>query len=124
IHWLLVAALFYLAEGFVIHLHFRREAHTLTLNEYALVLGLLFISPDQLILAQLLGAFVALIVHRRQRPLKAIFNLAPFALTTCLALVVFHAIAHSPEVSGPRVWIGAMAAAVAASFAGVVLVAA
>jgi diguanylate cyclase (GGDEF)-like protein len=124
VSWLVLAVLFYLAEAFVIHLQFRREAHTLTLNEFGLVLGLLFVSPNQLIAAQLLGAFVALFIHRRQPMLKAWFNLAQFGLTTCIALVVFRAITHSAEVSGPREWAAAMAAAVAASLAGFLLVAA
>src|SRR3954468_22156487 len=67
--WYVLAGLFYLAEAFVIHLHFRREAHTLSLNEFGLVLGLIFVSPERLILAQLLGGFAALFLHRRQRPI-------------------------------------------------------
>jgi diguanylate cyclase (GGDEF)-like protein len=122
--WLVLAVLFYLAEAFVIHLHFRREAHTLTLNEYGLVLGLLFVSPHQLIAAQLLGAFVALFLHRRQRMLKACFNIAQFGLTTCIAIVVFRAITHSAAVAGPREWVAAMVAVIAASLAGFLLVAA
>src|SRR4051794_20105034 len=44
--WWTLAVFFYLAEAFVIHLHFRSEAHTLSLNECALVLGLFFVSPE------------------------------------------------------------------------------
>src|SRR6266571_973235 len=74
--WWTLALVFLLAEARVVHLHYRTEAHSLSLSELGLVLGLFFVSPSGLLLAQLCGAGVAVVVLRRQRPLKAIFNLA------------------------------------------------
>ena len=44
--WWLLALLFYLAEANVVHVHFRREAHTISLNEIALVIGLFVLPPE------------------------------------------------------------------------------
>ncbi len=80
--WWSFAIFFYFAEAYVVHLHFRSEAHTLSLSEFGLVVGLFCTSPEGLVAAHLCGAAAALIVHRRQRPLKAAFNLSLFALCT------------------------------------------
>ncbi|HEV8179115.1 MAG TPA: hypothetical protein VGP54_02295, partial [Gaiellaceae bacterium] len=42
--WWALALAFYLAEVFVVHLQFRKQAHTLSLTEIGLVLGLLLAS--------------------------------------------------------------------------------
>jgi diguanylate cyclase (GGDEF)-like protein len=121
--WWGLAVFFYLAEAFVIHLHFRREAHTLSLNECGLVLGLFFASPGQLIVGQLVGALAALVLHRRQRPIKVAFNLAQFGLTTCVAIVIFRSLAEPAGRAGPNEWVAALLAATAACGLGVLLVA-
>jgi diguanylate cyclase (GGDEF)-like protein len=98
IRWWELAAAFYLAEVFVVHLQFRKQAHTLSLTEIGLVLGLFFASPANLLAAQVAGAAVALSVHRRQRPIKLAFNLAQMPLCSGIALVVFRSLPHNgPE---------------------------
>jgi hypothetical protein len=74
IRWWELAAAFYLAEVFVVHLQFRKQAHTMSLTEIGLVLGLFFASPANLLAAQVAGAAVALSLHRRQRPIKLAFT--------------------------------------------------
>src|SRR4051812_12230318 len=44
IPWVLFAAMFALSEVFVVHLHLKRETHTLSLNEVPVVLGLFFLN--------------------------------------------------------------------------------
>jgi hypothetical protein len=122
IPWWGIAVLFLLAEAYPVHLHFRTETHSLSLSEIALVLGLFLTSPGGLITGQLCGGAVALIVIRRQRPLKAAFNLAQFAFGTCLALVIFHAVSGLGDPYGTAGWAGALAGAAAFGAAGVVLV--
>ena len=80
IPWWALAIGFYLAECAVVHVHLRRETHTLSLSEVPLVLGLFAVSPLGLVTAQLAGMAVALVFYRRQRPLKIVFNLAQSAL--------------------------------------------
>jgi diguanylate cyclase (GGDEF)-like protein len=122
--WWSLALFFYLAEAFVIHLHFRREAHTLSISELGLVFGLFFASPESLIIGQLVGALAALALHRRQRPIKVAFNVAQFGLTTCVAIVVFRTLVGNPVSAGPVAWFAALAASSTACAAGVLLVAA
>ncbi|MGH2736783.1 MAG: putative bifunctional diguanylate cyclase/phosphodiesterase, partial [Actinomycetota bacterium] len=57
-----LAAAFAASELFVVHLQFRKEAHSISLNEIPLVLGLVLATPGDLILAHLLGAAVALLL--------------------------------------------------------------
>ncbi len=84
-----LAALFSLAEIFVVHLRIRADAHTFSLVELPLAIGLFFVQPLVLVAAQLLGAGLALALHRKQGPLKLLFNGAVFASTTVTAIAVF-----------------------------------
>ena len=68
--WWGLAVAFYLAEAYVVHLQFRKQAHTLSFTEIGLVLGLFFVSPSGLLAAQVRRAALALLIHRRQRPIK------------------------------------------------------
>ena len=89
IPWWVLAVMFALAELFVVHLQFRRDAHSFSVSEIPLVLGLFFVSPEGLLLAQLVGAGIALGFWRRQPLLKFTFNLALLAVQVCVALLIF-----------------------------------
>ena len=82
--WPVLALVFYLTETYVVHLQFRKQAHTLSASEIGLTLGLFFVSPVGLLAAQLVGAGVAIIVNRRQKPIKVWFNLAELSLSSGL----------------------------------------
>ena len=94
--WALVG-LFFAAEILVVHLFFGRETYTFSLSEVPLVIGLFFAPPGTLLAAQLVGAAGALLLHRRQSPLKLCFNLAHMALETTIAVVVFHLLEHGHD---------------------------
>ena len=49
IPWWGLALAFFLAEAFPVHVHFRSEAHSLSLSELALVLGLYAAPPGELL---------------------------------------------------------------------------
>jgi diguanylate cyclase (GGDEF)-like protein len=106
----LLAGLFYLAELTVVHFRFRRDAHSFSLSEVPLVLGLFFAAPWALVPAQLLGSAVALTVHRRQPMLKLAFNLSQFALQGALAVVVFRYVVALGDPLGPAGWVAALLA--------------
>ena len=53
--WWALAAAFAVTEVFVIHAHVRGSAHTLSLSELPLVVGLLLAAPQELIVAQIAG---------------------------------------------------------------------
>jgi diguanylate cyclase (GGDEF)-like protein len=120
--WWALVVVFLVAEASVVHLHFRSEAHSLSLSEAGLVFGLFFASPGGLLSAQLAGGALALLVFRRQRPLKVAFNLAQFALSSCVALVIFRGLVDVAGAEGPLAWLAALAAAGAACVTGVSLV--
>jgi diguanylate cyclase (GGDEF)-like protein len=119
--WWQLAAAFYLAEVFVVHLHFRKQAHTLSLAEIGLVVGLMLASPANLLAAQLVGTAPALLLNRRQRPMKFAFNLVELPLCTGVAVMLFRTLA-SPGDSRPHLWLVALLVAAAAHALGVGLV--
>jgi diguanylate cyclase (GGDEF)-like protein len=123
--WALVLA-FYFAEVFVVHLQFRKQAHTLSLTEIGLTLGLLLGAPGGLLIGQLAGTLVALIVTRwkSQRQLvKFAFNLAELPLCSGVALVIFRSLAE-PGDSSPHVWMLVLFACAVAHVLGILLVSA
>jgi diguanylate cyclase (GGDEF)-like protein len=121
--WWLVAVAFVVGERCVVHVHFRRGAHSFSLGDIPLVFGLLFCSATGVVLACLVGSAIVLVLDRRLPPIKFIFNLAQFALTTCIAVLVLHAVAPASGAVGPQMWIAAMLATQAAGLVTVVLIA-
>src|SRR5262249_7118274 len=119
---LLLAALFAGAEIFVVHVKLRRDAHTFSFAEIALVIGLFVVSPIFAIVGAVTGATVSLATFRRQRGIKLGFNAAKTALEMELALILFHAFVHRPSALHVDVLLVAGASVVAASLAGGALV--
>ena len=120
--WWALALVFSLAEAYPVHLHFRSETHSLSLSELGIVLGLFLASPAALIGGLLVGAGAALVLVRRQRPLKVAFNAAQFALSTGIAVIVFRAVAELGDPVGPSGWAAAAAGAATFGIVSVVLV--
>ena len=109
--WWALALGFAAAELFVIHIHVRGSAHSLSLSELPLVIGLLLAAPQELVLAQVVGpALVLIFFSRGHSPRKLAFNLAQFALTATLTVSVLHALAPVPQEVGPGMWFATMVA--------------
>jgi diguanylate cyclase (GGDEF)-like protein len=108
--WWAVAAGFAAAERWVVHLHFRRSTHSLSLGELPLVAGLLFLDPPDLVLAGLVGSSLALLLDREIPPFKAFFNAAQFTLGTCAALVAMDALSTGHDPLEPLVWLAVFGA--------------
>ena len=123
--WYWLALAFYLAEVLVVHLQFRKQAHTLSLTEIGLTLGLLLSAPSALLIGQLVGTFIALVVNRRRSQLrqlaKFVFNLAELPLCSGVALLVFRSLA-SPTDSAPHLWVLVLLACAVAHVVGILLV--
>jgi diguanylate cyclase (GGDEF)-like protein len=115
IPWWVLAAMFFLAHVCVVHLHFRRDAHSFTLAEVPIVFGLFFASPNSLILARLVGAALALGFVRRQRPVKLAFNVSVAVLEASLAAVIFHSVASLDRPLDPTSHLAAFLATVGAA---------
>jgi len=85
-------AAFAISEATVFHLEIRRQAHTFSLGEAVIVIGLFTLSPLVLIGARLLGAGAAM-AARKLAPVKLVFNLCLAALEISLAVIVMWTIA-------------------------------
>ena len=86
----IVALAFYVTETAVIHLHIGRSAHSFSMSEVPLLLGLFFLDPFQFLAARFIGAGLALVISRRQWSVKLAFNLSQFMLSSVVALTIFH----------------------------------
>jgi diguanylate cyclase (GGDEF)-like protein len=115
--WMLVPA-FALAETLVVHLELRNEAHTFTLVEVPLLLGLCFASPGDLILGRLLGEGLILALKVRQSPHKHAFNQSLFLAETAIALTVFGLIDQGRAITSPWAWLAGIAAVSSANLLG------
>src|SRR5438067_5733070 len=107
--WWIVAVLFAASESFVVHIELREHAHSFSLSELPLVLGLFFLNPAVLVLTQLVGAGAALLLDRKQSPVKAVFNLVHWFVVTCLAIPVFAFISHLGTPLGLAGWLATFA---------------
>jgi diguanylate cyclase (GGDEF)-like protein len=119
---LVLPVIFALAEMCVVHVHLRTEATSFSLSEIALVVGLVYASPGQVLTARLVGGLIALVLHRRQRWLKVMFNLSHFALDTVVAILVYRALLGESDALSLIGWAAALAAALAALAVGSIAV--
>ncbi|MEO5679464.1 MAG: hypothetical protein ABIS47_07340, partial [Acidimicrobiales bacterium] len=111
---LALVAGFAVAECMVVHLEFRREVHSISMSELPLVIGLVLFPPGELLAARLLGAAIALVIHRRQVGVKLVFNLTNFALEATLAATIYRGLlgdhAVFSVVGGASALIGTLSA--------------
>ena len=122
IPWWLVAIAFAIAERGVVHLHFRRGAHSFSLADIPLVFALIFTSAHGVVLGCLVGSTSMLLLDRRLPPIKLAFNVAQLALATLVTLIVVHAIAPAGQI-GPLTWFAALIAMQVGGFLTVLLIA-
>jgi diguanylate cyclase (GGDEF)-like protein len=108
--WPILAIAYLAAETKVILVHFRRETHSFSLSEVPAVIGLFFVTPNEYLLAVLVGSAVALLVTARQSIVKVAFNLANFALIGVVTLAVFYRIATPGGPPDPVDWFAAFSA--------------
>src|SRR5215217_2669645 len=94
--WWAIAAGFLIAEACVVHLEFRRSAHSFSLADIPFVFGLAFASGGDFVAGALLGTG-AVYALRRLAPVKFVFNMAQLALAVCVAVVIVHAIAVASD---------------------------
>ena len=114
--WWGLAIGFLVAERCVVHLQFRRSAHSFSLGDVPLVFGLLFATGGDLVAGAVIGSAATLVIERRLAPVKLVFNLAQFALAASLATMAVHLIAPDGAALDPQTWaavlIGTQASAI------------
>jgi diguanylate cyclase (GGDEF)-like protein len=104
-HAVAVMVIFFVSEGFAIHLRVRRGGHAMSVSEIPVVLGILTVSPVVLLVARLVGGGLGLAVLRRQRGLKLAFNVSLIGLQATVTALIFVGLAGPPADLGPREWI-------------------
>jgi diguanylate cyclase (GGDEF)-like protein len=119
--WELVLA-FALAERLVVHMHFRRSAHSMSLGEIPLVFALVFTGGLEVVVTYTIGRVLVLAFLRRLPPIRLAFNFGQFALGGSIAVLTFHAIARSSAAIDPRMWVAAGVATAAASTFAVLMI--
>jgi signal transduction histidine kinase len=122
IPWWLLAVGFGLAEVFVMHLRIARHAHSFSLSELPLVVGLALATPVEIVLAQAVGVGVVLAAHRRQKPIRLALNIAQRSLTAVLAVAVFAGVTDVVSPGWVGIWVGAFAAMLLADLVAAVLI--
>jgi len=115
IPWPVLALACLAAETKVILVHFRRETHSFSLSEVPAVIGLFFVTPNEYLLAVLVGSGLAILVTARQSSVKVAFNLANFALIGVVTLAVFHRVASFGGAPDAIDWVAAFAAMLSAA---------
>jgi diguanylate cyclase (GGDEF)-like protein len=104
--WWAVAAGFACAEVCVVHVRFRRSAHSFSLADVPFVFGLVFATGDAFVLGALIGTGVVWGIVRRLAVVKLAFNLAQLALAAGIAAGVLHLIAGDATALEPKTWVG------------------
>jgi diguanylate cyclase (GGDEF)-like protein len=118
-----VAAGFVFGEICVVHLEFRRSAHSFSLGDLPFIFGLAFASGDGLVLGALVGTGLVWAFHRRLPAVKLAFNLAQLGLASSLAVVIMHAVAEPGDTLDPATWLGLYAAILVSSALTIVCIA-
>jgi signal transduction histidine kinase len=111
--WWALALGFAAAEVLVLHARIARDAHSFSLSEVPLVIGLVFCPPMTVVLAQALGLGVA-VALQQQKPLQSAFHISQRTAATLVAVLVFAPIVGAAGSAWPAIWLAAFAATVAA----------
>jgi diguanylate cyclase (GGDEF)-like protein len=110
IPWIALAFAFAAADRLAIHAEVGDNAHTFTLTELPMVMGLYFCSPSGVVLARVVASLVMLLLVERQVFLKLVFNVALAGLETVFTVAAFGALR---ALLGPDVTAGWAAALLA-----------
>ncbi len=116
--WWTIAVAFAIAERCVVHLHFRRGAHSFSLGDIPLVFGVIFCSAESFVLGCLLGCGLVLLFDRRLPPVKFVFNIGQLAVHACLAILIVHLLAIDTGQVDTRTWVSALIATQASALVG------
>src|SRR3954463_6179246 len=108
--WWAVAVGFAFAEACVVHVRFRRSAHSFSLADLPFVFGLVFATGDSFVLGALVGTAIIWGLVRRLEVVKLFFNLAQLALAATAAAGILHLVAGDAGALDPHTWAGLYAA--------------
>jgi diguanylate cyclase (GGDEF)-like protein len=110
--WVLVVA-FAMTERWCVHFRFRGNAHTASMAEIVLVVGLFAAAPSTLFFAAIAGGMLGLALFERQTLRKAFFNLAHYALGAIVAIHVMQLLGNAGSPLSVQSWAAAVVACLA-----------
>ena len=84
-----ICVVWVVADLVPVALHYRGDTYAFALEEVPLVIGLVFLSPNLLVLATVCAVAFTFTVLRRQAVVKLVFNVTSVSLSTAIAAVVF-----------------------------------
>ena len=114
--------MFCLTEGFAIHVRVRRGGHAMSVTEIPMVIALAVLNPFLVVVARTVGGTAGLALLRRQHGRKLAFNIALIGLQATVAVAIYGAIAQpGVGLAGPREWLAAYAAMLAADLLAIIL---
>ena len=108
--WWAVALGFAGAEICVVHVRFRRSAHSFSLADLPFVFGLVFAAGDDFVLGAIIGTALVHGLIRRLELVKLLFNLAQLALAAVLAAATLQLVSGGADALQPATWVGLYAA--------------
>src|SRR4051812_45049327 len=111
--WVLWAAAFAAGEVLVVHWQWKRDAHSFSMGDLVLAVGLFLATPVQLVTALVVGSGAALVLHRKQTGRRLAFNVAQYGLGGSVSVLVFHTL--STALGHDLSWIAALAAVLSAT---------
>lgn len=115
---LLLAAL----ERLPADLKIRSSTVSVVATEIVTITGLFVLDGKALVIASAVGSVLARAENLRSDATKAAFNVACTSADAALLALVFHALNPAHQLTGPRVWVAVLAAAVASSLWGTLAV--
>jgi len=107
------------AELAAVHVHGEQHSHTLSVSEVALVVGLAFAAPGDLVLGRALAGLVVYGAYRRLPLPKLAFNTALVALESTMAALVYRTVLGGASPAEPAGWLAALAAVAASTIVGI-----
>lgn len=122
IPWPLLALAFFLFERRTVDVHFRGEAHSFSMSDIPIVVGVFYLPPHLLLLAQFLGTLPAFALSRQLPAIKTAFNSALYLFSAALVATVIRAVPQVAEI-GPWSWIATLAALQVVSLLSALLIA-
>ena len=106
--WPLLALAFFLFESRTVDVHFRGEAHSFSMSDIPMIVGVFYLPPHLLLLAQFLGTLPAFALSRRLPVIKTAFNSALYLFTAASVATIIRAVPSVAEV-GPSSWVATVA---------------
>jgi diguanylate cyclase (GGDEF)-like protein len=118
----LVAVGYALAERFVFHVEYRREAVSFSMSEVPSALALVFLGPIPAILIRVVVCVVVIRLAWKSPPFKLFFNAALFAFELALAYTIVGAVNGANETDQVRLLLAVGIALTVSTLVGTVLV--